>query len=510
MKRALISVHDKTGIVEMARELERLGWEIVSTGGTFRSLSQAGVKVREVAELTGFPECLDGRVKTLHPFVHGGILAIRDKDEHRQAVRELGIPTIDLVVCNLYPFKQTLLDPKSSPEDIIENIDIGGPTMIRAAAKNHAFVTVLTDPDDYAAVLGELRAHGQTQAPTRARLAAKVFAHTAHYDSLVAQHMAEVAGLDDAKTISLTFERRQDLRYGENPHQKASFYTQVGREKGTLAEARFLNGKELSFNNINDTNGALETLKEFDEPTVVAVKHANPCGVGSAPSLLEAYQKAYEADTVSIFGGIVVANRPIEEDVALEMGKIFLEVIVAPSFSPQALAVLSKKKNLRLLELPNIGQPYVGGLNVRSVMGGLLVQQTNDLLLTEGLVVPTRRQPSAAEWQDLRFAWKVVKHVKSNGIVMAKGLATTGIGPGQVSRIWALENAIRQAGGSASGSVLASDAFFPFDDSVRAAAAAGVTALIQPGGSIRDKESIEAADANGMAMVFTQMRHFKH
>lgn len=511
MKRALISVFDKTGIVDFAKSLNSLGWEIISTGGTSKKLKEEGIQVQDISDLTKFPECFDGRVKTLHPNVEGGILAVRDNDRHLQQMKELGIEPIDIVVCNLYPFKQTILKPGVSHEEIIENIDIGGPTMIRAAAKNYRFVTVLTDPEDYDKVLDELRQKGDTSLETKEMLAAKVFIHTAHYDALIANYFSERLRIEEPKTITLTFEKRQALRYGENPHQSAAFYTAVKGTEGTLTSAKQLHGKELSYNNIGDTDGALETLKEFDEPTVVAAKHANPCGVGSAPTLAEAYKKAYEADPVSIYGGIVAANREIDRETAEKMSQIFLEVILAPSFSPEALEILTQKKNIRLLQLDNILKTDKTAFKAKTVLGGLLVQNLDTLLLPEeGFKVVSKRQPSEKEREDLLFAWKVVKHTKSNGIAIAKDKCTTGVGPGQVSRIWALENAIRQGGDNIKGNVMASDAFFPFSDCVEAAHKAGITAIIQPGGSVRDQESIDAADKYGIAMIFTGMRHFKH
>lgn len=510
MKKALISVFDKEGIVDFARSLHLLGWEIISTGGTSKKLKEEGIDVKDISDLTGFPECFDGRVKTLHPNVEGGILAIRDDEVHKKQMNELGIEPIDIVVCNLYPFKQTILRPGVSHEEIIENIDIGGPTMLRAAAKNYKFVSVLTDPEDYKQVIEELKENGDTSEATKEMLAAKVFIHTAHYDALIANYFSEKLNIQYPNTLTLTYEKKQALRYGENPHQSASFYTAVKDTKGTLTTAVQLHGKELSYNNISDTDGALEALKEFEAPTVVAVKHANPCGVASATTLSEAYRKAYEADPVSIFGGIVVVNREIDEATATEMAKVFLEVIVAPSYSEKALSILTQKKNIRLLQLDSIGQKNFTP-KAKTVLGGLLIQDQDNILLPEGdFTVATERVPSEDELKDLLFAWKVVKHTKSNGIAIAKGLCTIGIGPGQVSRIWALENAIRQGGEHTKGSVMASDAFFPFSDCVEAAHKAGITAIVQPGGSVRDQDSIDAANKFGIAMIFTNMRHFKH
>lgn len=510
MKRALISVFDKTNVVEFAKNLTEMGWEIISTGGTSAKFKAEGIPVMDISDLTQFPECFDGRLKTIHPHVEGGILAIRDNEIHQKQMAELGIDPIDIVVCNLYPFKQTVLNPDSTHEDIVENIDIGGPTMLRAAAKNYNFVSVITDPEDYTKVIAELKESGDTSSETKEYLAAKVFEHTAHYDALISGYFNKKLNVKSPKTLTLTYEKKQDLRYGENPHQSASFYTQIQETEGTLTAAHKIHGKELSYNNIGDTDGALETLKEFDEPTIVAAKHANPCGIGSAETIADAFQKAYDADPVSIFGGIVAANREIDKATAEIMSGIFLEVIVAPSFSKEALEVLTKKKNLRLLELPEILKSDYTAMKGRTVLGGLLVQDQDQKLIGEELKVVTKRQPSEKEMEDLMFAWKTVKHAKSNGIALAKDKTTTGVGPGQVSRIWALENAIRQGAERIKGSVMASDAFFPFSDCVEAAHKAGVTAIIQPGGSIRDEDSIKAADEFGIAMVFTGMRHFKH
>jgi phosphoribosylaminoimidazolecarboxamide formyltransferase/IMP cyclohydrolase len=510
MKRALISVFDKTNVVEFAKELTNLGWEIISTGGTSAKFKAEGIPVMDISDLTKFPECFDGRLKTIHPHVEGGILAIRDNEVHQSQMKELGIDPIDIVVCNLYPFKETVLNPESTHEDIVENIDIGGPTMLRAAAKNYNFVSVITDPADYTKVVEELKANGETTAETKEYLAAKVFEHTAHYDALISGYFNKKLNVKSPKTLTLTYEKKQDLRYGENPHQNATFYTQIQETEGTLTAANKIHGKELSYNNIGDTDGALETLKEFEEPTIVAAKHANPCGIGSADTLAEAFQKAYDADPVSIFGGIVAANREVDKATAEIMSGIFLEVIVAPSFSQEALEVLTKKKNLRLLDLPEILKSDYTAMKGRTVLGGLLVQDMDQKLIGEELKVVTERQPSEKEMDDLMFAWKTVKHAKSNGIAIAKDKTTSGVGPGQVSRIWALENAIRQGAERIEGSVMASDAFFPFADCVEAAHKAGITAIIQPGGSIRDQESIDAANKYGIAMVFTGMRHFKH
>ncbi len=511
-KRALISVSDKTGVVEFAKALVELDFEIVSTGGTSGALLKAGIPVTGISEITGFPECLDGRVKTLHPMVHAGILAIRENPEHMQQLGELNVTPIDLVAINLYPFKQTIQKPGVTLPEAIENIDIGGPTMIRAAAKNWQDVCVIVDPMDYDAVLSELR-EGGVKKETKFKLAQKVFEHTAHYDALIASYLRRQAGIDFPETITFTYEKAQDLRYGENPHQKAVFYKEVGDFSGTLTAAEQLWGKELSYNNINDANGALDTLKEFgDLPCAVAVKHANPCGVGVGKTILDAYQNAYEADPVSIYGGIVALNRCCEHMTAAEISKIFLEIVIAPSYTDEALEILKQKKNLRILRLPEIMRPNESSMrDFKKVAGGLLVQDLNCRVLDEAeLKVVTERQPTKEELETMRFAWRVVKHVKSNGIVLAKADRTTGVGPGQTNRITALELAIKYAGEQAKGSVMASDAFFPFDDCVKAAHEAGITAIIQPGGSVRDQDSISACNRFGIAMVFTGMRHFKH
>lgn len=510
--RALLSVSDKTGIVEFARELENLGVTIISTGGTHKKLEESGIAVTGISDVTGFPECLDGRVKTLHPAVHGGILAMRDKPEHMKQLADLGIETIDIVAINLYPFKETILKPGVTLEDAIENIDIGGPTMLRSAAKNHKDVVVICDPADYEMVIDELKKNKTVSYDTKYRLALKVFQHTAAYDAMISDYLRKQIGAELPDNLTMTFEKVQELRYGENPHQKASYYKEIQPADGSLVKAQQLHGKELSFNNINDTNGALAALREFSEPTVVAVKHANPCGVGTGSDIYTAYKRAYDCDPTSIFGGIVAANRPIDKATAEEINKIFIEIVIAPDFTDEAMEILTQKKNIRLLKLPDIeNKEAAGEIDIKKVSGGLLVQGVDDILFDENaLNVVTDRAPTEKELEDLRLAMKVVKHIKSNGIVIAKDQATVGIGPGQVNRIWAVENAIRQANTSLEGSVLASDAFFPFDDCVTAAAKAGVTAIIQPGGSIRDQESIDKANELGIAMVFCGIRHFKH
>ena len=510
--RALISVSDKTGVVEFARELEQLGVQVISTGGTHKKLEEAGIDVTGISDVTGFPECLDGRVKTLHPAVHGGILARRDVPEHMQQLKDLNIETIDIVAINLYPFKETIMKPDVTLADAIENIDIGGPTMLRSAAKNHKDVAVVCDPADYAIVAEELRANGEVSYKTKYRLALKVFEHTAAYDAMISQYLREQIDAPLPDNVTLTFEKLQDLRYGENPHQNATYYKEIRSFRGSLATAKQLHGKELSFNNINDANGALMTLKEFTEPTVVASKHANPCGVGCGETLHEAYVRAHDCDPTSIFGGIVACNREVDKATAEEMSKIFLEIVLAPSFSDEALEILTQKKNIRLMTIEGIEEPVPAGqYDMKKESGGLLIQDMDLSLYDEdALKVVTEKAPTDKEMADMKMAMKVVKHIKSNGIVYVKDGATVGIGPGQTNRIWAAQNAIRQAESSLEGAVMASDAFFPFSDCVEAAAAAGITAIIQPGGSIRDQESIDKANELGIAMVFSGQRHFKH
>ncbi len=512
IKRALISVSDKNGIVNFAKKLQNLGVEVLSTGGTARTLKDNGVKVVGISEVTGFPECLDGRVKTLHPAVHGGLLAMRNNPEHMKQLDDLNIKPIDLVVINLYPFKETIAKEGVALEEAIENIDIGGPTMLRSAAKNYQDVTVVTDPEDYSAVLNELEESGEVSLNTKYGLALKVFEHTAHYDAMISQYLRNEIKGDMPDLLTLTYEKVQALRYGENPHQKATFYKEVGKNQGTLINAEQLHGKELSFNNINDANGALELLKEYDKPTVVAVKHTNACGVGSGYDIYDAYIKAFECDPTSIFGGIVVANGKIDKRTAEELNKIFLEIVIAPEYDEEALEVLKSKKNIRVLKLDDISKKQSEqSIDIKKVNGGILVQDIDkELNNEEDLKTVTDRIPTEKELEDMLFAWKVVKHIKSNGIVIAKNGQTVGIGPGQVNRIWAVENAIKQARIEIKGSVMASDAFFPFSDCVETAAKAGVTAIIQPGGSIQDQASIDMANKYGIAMIFTGMRHFKH
>lgn len=514
MKRALISVSDKTGIVELAQALVRHDIEVVSTGGTHKLLQEAGVPVTNISDITGFPEIMDGRVKTLHPNIHGGLLAIRANESHMSAIEGLGIKPIDYVIVNLYPFQATIEKENVTFEDAIENIDIGGPSMLRAAAKNYQDVAVVVDSSDYARVIDALDNNPLTR-EEKLTLATKVFRHTAAYDALISQYLSKVTGDEFPERLTLTYEKVQDLRYGENPHQQAAFYAEPGAALHTIAGAVQLHGKELSYNNINDANAALSIVQEFTEPAVVAIKHTNPCGVGISETIYQAYMKAYEADPVSIFGGIVALNREVDADTAQKMSELFLEIILAPSYSAEALEILQQKKNLRVMTVAMTPQGGIAALGTPrttlKVQGGLLIQDLDAKTVTEEEVkVVTKRQPTSEEMKQLLFAWKVVKHVKSNAIVLAREDRTVGVGAGQMNRVGAAKIAIEQAGELAQGSVLASDAFFPMADTVQAAVAAGVTAIVQPGGSIKDADSIAAADEAGIAMIFTSVRHFKH
>lgn len=510
MKRALISVFDKSGIVEFASGLRKLGWEIISTGGTFKTLQDGGLDVIEVEDITDFPEILDGRVKTLNPYIHGGILYRRDNKEHVKIVEDMNIKPIDMVVNNLYPFEETIKKPGVTQEEIIENIDIGGPSMIRAAAKNYRDITVIVDPKDYEIVLEELNRNGETTFETRQYLARKVFNYTAYYDTLISNYFNRIEEVIFPENLTIAYKSKEELRYGENPHQRAAFYKEVEKIEGTVAGIKQLHGKELSFNNINDANGAIGALKDFDEPTVVAVKHANPCGIGSGENLLEAYEKAYESDKESIFGGIIAANREINEEIAIKINEIFLEIVIAPSFTENALEILTQKKNIRILQIKDILDKEYKELDIKKVLGGLLIQDRDNILLNEDVQVVTKRKPTEKEMEDLLFAWKAAKSVKSNGVVLVKDKGTIGIGLGEVNRVWAVKNAIDRGGDKVHGSVLASDGFFPFKDSIEALAKAKIKAIIQPGGSIKDQEVIEEANKNHMAMIFTGIRHFKH
>ncbi|MGO0123324.1 bifunctional phosphoribosylaminoimidazolecarboxamide formyltransferase/IMP cyclohydrolase [Desulfothermobacter acidiphilus] len=509
-KRAIISVSDKTGVVEFARGLVELGWEIVSTGGTYKTLREAGVPSLYVEEVTGFPQILEGRVKTLHPKIHGGILA-RRTPEHLGELEAHGIVPIDLVAVNLYPFRATIKRPGVTLEEAVEQIDIGGPTMIRAAAKNHASVLVVVNPSRYDEVLQRLRA-GQVTEAFRLQLAREAFAHTAFYDATIATYMETLApGEKFPPELVLAFERIQLLRYGENPHQQAAFYRDLLEGGVAVANAEQLQGKELSYNNILDLNSALELVREFAEPTVVIVKHNNPCGVAQDRTVAGAYRRAYEADPVSAFGGIVAVNRVVDEEAARAMLEIFLEAIIAPDFTQGALELLRGKTNLRLLRTGGLEQASGDWRDLRKVSGGLLFQEADRTVFDPAnLKVVTRRKPTPEEMEELLFAFKVVKHVKSNAIVVSKNRQVLGVGAGQMNRVGSARISLEQAGEKARGAVLASDAFFPFADTVELAARAGITAIIQPGGSIRDQDSINLADEHNLAMVFTGMRHFRH
>ena len=510
-KRALISVSDKSGITEFAKQLESLGYEILSTGGTLKTLTKAGIKCIAVSDVTGFPECLDGRVKTLHPVIHAGILAMRNNSEHMQQLEKLNINTLDVVVVNLYPFKETISKPDVKFADAVENIDIGGPTMLRSAAKNYQDVYVVIDPIDYDNVINDIK-QGKNDIALKKNLMYKVFQHTAVYDTMIANYLRKENDILFPDNITFAFEKAQDMRYGENPHQSAVYYKDLFKYEGALGDSVQLHGKELSYNNINDTNGALDLLREFDTPCVVGLKHANPCGVGLGKNIFEAYINAYECDKVSIFGGIIAANGIIDEDTATEINKIFIEIVVAKDFTEKALEILKRKQNIRLLKLKSINSPIKKGtFDMKKVLGGILVQEIDTKLYDkENLKVVTKAQVTKEQLSQLEFAYKVCKHTKSNSIVLVNGNGAVGVGVGQANRIWAAEQAIDHAGDKAKGSVMASDAFFPFPDCVEVAAKAGVTAIIQPGGSKNDYLSIEACDKYGIAMVFCGMRHFKH
>ncbi len=517
--RALLSVSDKTGLVELGRGLDSLGIEILSTGGTARTLREAGVRVREVSDFTGAPEILDGRVKTLHPRVHGGILG-RPTEAHEKEMRTHGLSPIDLVVVNLYPFRETVARGAAF-EEVIENIDIGGPAMIRSAAKNHERVAVVVDPADYGAVLSAIQSQGHVPAALRFSLCRKAYAHTAAYDGAIAEHLGRVAEdhaaplSDFAVTKHPELHLERVLRYGENPHQKAAFYSVAGAGGPSLARAEVLQGKELSYNNLLDLDASMKLCAEFSEPAAVIVKHTNPCGVAIANTaagegLLTAYRRARETDPVSAFGGIVAVNRTVEADLAKEMAETFLECVIAPDYSADALVLLAAKKGLRLLK-GEIGTGSTAELDLRSIAGGLLVQ-TRDATTTPASAgrAVSRRAPTEKELRDLDFAWRVAKHVKSNAIVFVADGRTIGIGAGQMSRVDSVRIAVSKARAPLAGSVLASDAFFPFRDGVDEAAKAGVTAIVEPGGSVRDQEVVAAADERDIAMVFTGERHFRH
>lgn len=511
MKRALISVSDKTNIEYFAASLVRLGYQIISTGGTKKVLDEAGLPTISIDEVTGFPEILNGRVKTLHPLVHGGLLSLRDNETHIKEVKENNISYIDLVCVNLYPFKQTIEKEGTTFDEAIEQIDIGGPSMLRSAAKNYKFVTVVTDINDYEQVLKEIDEHGDTLPETKKKLSAKVFRKTAQYDSYISNYLSKELGETYPEDLTLTYSFAQSLRYGENPHQSAALYKRSDSPY-SLLNAQILNGKPLSYNNIQDANSAINILKEHKVPTAVALKHMNPCGVGSSTNIFDAYKKAHSSDPVSIFGGIVALNCQVDGELALELNKTFLEIIIAPSYTEEGLSILKKKKNLRVLVLETTADNN-DLYQVVSVNGGLLLQNTDNYIVKkEDLNVVTEKQPSKEDLEDLYFSWKVVKHVKSNAIVITKDNQTVGIGAGQMNRVGAAEIALEWAKkhGHNENLTLSSDAFFPFDDVVRLAHSYGVTKIIQPGGSIRDKDSIKACNELGITMVFTGNRHFKH
>ncbi|MFZ2189633.1 MAG: bifunctional phosphoribosylaminoimidazolecarboxamide formyltransferase/IMP cyclohydrolase [Candidatus Magasanikiibacteriota bacterium] len=505
IKRALISVSDKTGLIEFAQSLHELGVEIISTGGTYKKLLEANIPAIEISEFTGFPEMMDGRVKTLHPLVHGGILGLRDN--HAEVAQEHNIKWIDLVVVNLYPFSATIQKPNVSEEEVIENIDIGGPSMIRSAAKNIGWVGVVVDTNDYLPILEEIKTGGLTY-EMRKKLSAKAFSHTAQYDSIIAGYFNQEKF---PEKLSLTYEKFDyELRYGENPHQLAAVYKEPNNHEHNILNAKILQGKKLSYNNLNDADGGLTTLREFTEPACVVVKHANPCGSATGTDITEVFKRAYNADALSAFGGIICLNRVCTKTIAEEITKVFAEIVLAPNYEPEALEILATKKNLRVLELGEI-TTLKPKHEYKYLDGGLLVQdQDVQNILETDLKIVTKVQPTEAEIQDMLFAWKVLKHVKSNAILIAKNNTTIGIGPGQVSRVEAVEIAIRKSGDKINGAILASDAFFPFRDSIDKIASTGIKAIIQPGGSIKDEEVIQACDEHGIAMVFTGVRCFKH
>lgn len=515
--KALISVSDKTGVVEFAKGLVALGWEILSTSGTMKLLKESGVPVTSVSDVTGFPEICDGRVKTLHPKIHGALLARRDIPEHMKELKDNDIDTIDLVCVNLYPFRETIAKPDVTMEDAVEHIDIGGPSMLRSAAKNWESVTVVCNPADYETVLSEIKADGNTTRETRLKLSAKAYTHTAEYDMAISTYMRAQAGLPEK--LFLEYDLKQELRYGENPHQEAKFFASTVKEPFSLATAEQLNGKELSYNNIQDANATLNIAREFDEPFCVGVKHMNPCGSATGKTIAEAWKKAYEADKTSIFGGIVAANREIDLETAQMLKPIFLEIVMAPSFAPDALELLCTKKNLRVLKVDmskdnTVRRQYV------SMNGGMLVQDRDiNTKPVSAEQCVTEVKPTEGQLADMEFAWKIVKHVKSNAIVVAKDGMTYGVGAGQMNRIGSAEIALKQAQATlkeegkdimTEGLVLASDGFFPFNDCVALAAEYGIKAIVQPGGSIRDEDSIKLANEKGITMLFTGERHFKH
>lgn len=511
IKRALLSVSNKDGIVELARELRELGVEIISTGGTAEALKSNGIDVVSISDVTNFPECFDGRVKTLHPKIHGGLLAVRDNKYHIEQMKSLGIEPIDMVVLNLYPFRETITGG-GSHEEIIENIDIGGPAMLRSAAKNYRDVAIVVDPMDYLDIIKEIKEMGSLAENTKLRLAGKAFRHVAHYDALIAQYFTKLEKNQFPEVYTMSYVKAQDLRYGENPHQKAAFYKEDIPTPLSLTSAKQLHGKELSFNNINDGAAAIELLMEFNIPAAVAIKHANPCGVATGEDIHQAFLMAYQCDTVSIFGGIVAFNREVDERTAKELSKIFLEIVIAPSYSNEALEILTLKKDIRILKMEDILSNKTENIyDIKKVRGGILLQEEDNIKEdNNSWTVATQCKPTGEAMDDLAFAWKVAKHVKSNAIVVVKNGATIGIGPGQVSRIDSAIKALNQGGVKSQGAVLASEAFIPFEDTVELAAKHGITAIVQPGGSKGDNQVIASANKHNIAMVFTGVRHFKH
>ncbi len=513
IQRALVSVSKKDGLINFAKGLSEMGVEILSTGGTAKLLKDNGIPVIQVSNYTGFPEIMDGRVKTLHPLIHGGLLGKRDDKKHVEEMKKHGIKPIDMVVVNLYPFEETILKEGVKLDDAIENIDIGGPSMLRSSAKNFQDVAVVVDSDDYEDILAEMEENdGAISYDTKMKLSVKAFKHTARYDSLISKYLeSKVEGEGFPSILNLQFEKITDLRYGENPHQKAAFYENIGLNKGTLSKAKQLHGKELSYNNILDLNAALELAREFDETAAVIIKHTNPCGVATGNDLVSAYRKARETDSLSAFGGIIGFNKSVDEETAKDIASTFIEAVIAPDYDDSALAILKEKKNIRLLKLPNFNEKAEKEYDLRNVSGGLLLQDKDSVTLNEdNLKGVTNRQPTEKEWSAMRFAWKVAKHVKSNAIIYATENETVGIGAGQMSRVDSSKLAAMKANKPIQGTAMASDAFFPFRDSVDEAAKVGVTAIIQPGGSVKDEEVIAAANEHNIAMVFTGIRHFKH
>lgn len=512
-ERALISVSKKEGIAEFAKKLVERGVEVISTGGTAKLLKENGIKIVEIDEFTGFPEMLDGRVKTLHPNVHGGILNVRDNQAHQKTMKEHGLKNIDIVAVNLYPFEETVCKEGVSLDEIIENIDIGGPSMVRSAAKNHKFVSIIVDSADYDRVISEIDEKGGTTLETRRDLARKAYGHTALYDSIIAGFFNKLLDVKFPDEYTLPARKKQGMRYGENPHQDSAFYVQPLIKEPSVSSGVQLHGKELSFNNIVDINAAAEIVKEFtDEPVITIIKHTNPCGTATGSTVLEAYERALECDPVSAFGGIVGCNKEIDKATAEKLAELFLEVIVAPSFSKEAREILEQKKNLRLIEIGSLNSPRDYELDVKKVTGGILLQDRDLHHFDEitSLPSPSKRKPTESELKALAFAWKVAKHVKSNAIIYANEFQSIGVGAGQMSRVDSAKIAAEKARKPLKGCVMASDAFFPFRDSVDQAAEQGITAIISPGGSIRDEEVIQAADEHGIAMIFTGVRHFKH